>query len=103
MDQDSLEDDISEKAQQAWQTKRFTTKQLTEEDKELACFEYQNTNTERLTMVKAVAHDAIAYYKLTYNDRKTHTCTRLLLSFARQQTGKHKLQRELVTTSAEHE
>jgi hypothetical protein len=28
---DMLEDDISEKAQQAWQPKRFNTKQLTED------------------------------------------------------------------------
>jgi hypothetical protein len=77
VDQDKMEDDISEKAQQAWQTKRFTTKQLTEgeynTDKKLVCFEFKNTNTERLTKMTAVVHDAIANYKLTYNDRKTHT------------------------------
>jgi len=50
-------------------------------DKKLACCEFQNTNTERLTRVKAVVHDAIAYYKLTYNDRKTHTVHTSLAKF----------------------
>ena len=85
MDQDRLEDDMSGMAQQAWQNKRFTTMQLTEgqynTDKKLACFEFQNTNTERVTKVKAVVHDAIAYNKLTYNDRKTHTVHTSLAEF----------------------
>jgi hypothetical protein len=41
--------------------------------KKLACFEFQNTNTEKLTKVTAAVHDVTAYYKLTYKDRKTHT------------------------------
>lgn len=85
VDQDRLEDDSSEMAQQACQTKRFTTKHFTEGQyntaKKLACFEFQNTNTERLTKVTAVVHDATAYYKLTYNDRKTHTVHTSLAKF----------------------
>lgn len=84
MDQDRLEYDISERAQQACQTKRFTTKHLTQGQynkvKKLACFEFHNTDTERLTKVTAVVHDAIAYYKLTY-DRKTHTVHTSLAKF----------------------
>jgi hypothetical protein len=74
---DWLEDDISEKAQQVWQPRRFNTKQLTEgqynTDKKLACFKFQNTNNERLTKVTAVIHDVTACYKLTYYKPERHT------------------------------
>jgi hypothetical protein len=70
-------DDVSEEEQETEPPKRFKTKQLAEcfnmIDKGLAGLEAQDPNTERFAKVFRAVRDAIASYKLIYDEKKKAT------------------------------
>jgi hypothetical protein len=70
-------DDISEEEQEAEPPKRFKTKQLAEcfnmLDKGLTGLEAQDLNTEQFVKEFRAVHDAIACYKLIYDEKKKAT------------------------------
>jgi hypothetical protein len=67
-------DNVSEEEQEDEPPKQFKTKQLVEcfnmIDKRLADLEAQDPNTEQFAKVFRAVHDAIACYKLIYDEKK---------------------------------
>ncbi|XP_042230822.1 tigger transposable element-derived protein 1-like [Homarus americanus] len=74
LESDRVQEEVAEEEQEAEEPKKFNSKQLDEDfsmiEKALASFEPQDPNIERFTKVCAAVHNAIACYKIIYEEKK---------------------------------
>ncbi|XP_042225918.1 tigger transposable element-derived protein 1-like [Homarus americanus] len=94
-----VEEKVPEEEEEAEEPQKFNSKQLAEDfsmiEKVQASFESQDPNIERFAKVSAAVHDAIACFKIIYEEKKRLTVQTSLDKFFKRVEMGHKEQGKL--------